>query len=216
MGGPTHLGSPAQPACVRVLTRPQLREIVKEIRRADRVAPVVAITSRSGQREPVLPAQRVREIVGPSARLCFIPTGHLTRALAVQLGERLAVADGAARIWWARPSGRHADRHPLIQAPADGDGEAALAELARALNATRPLTTEYLQAVEYDREVALRRGTELATALAERQAELDETSALLQAMRVRLAEAEARLRTRRGGSRAGAARQARRPTRREP
>jgi hypothetical protein len=201
MGDLTDVGSPAGARCVRVLSRPQLREAIEEIRRPDRAAAVVAVTSRPGERDPALCPTAVREIVGSSALLLFIPTGHLTRALAVSLGERLAVEGGAARIWWARPSGRTAARHPSIAAPGCGEEPSALAELARQLKATRPLTPEHLDAIERERAAAEARGGRLTAALAAQRHELEHAHALLQATRVKLAEVEAQLRLTRGGPR---------------
>jgi len=148
----------------------------------------------------------VRAIVGSAAQLYFISTGHLTRTLAVKLGERLAVKNGDARIWWAGVSGHTATSHPLIPLPVCEDDATAMEEFARQFKATRPLTPDYLDMLEGERNDATRRGRELSVKLAEQCNELNEARLLVEATRMMVADAEVQLRTlassqRRGGSR---------------
>ncbi len=140
-----------EPVCVWILTRPQLREVITQLRRKDRVAPTVVLTSRLGERDPAFSPTAIRRIIGSEPQLYIIRTGHLTDALAVKMGPRLAVRDGAARIWRADPSSHSADQHPLVAAPRSANDSAALASFAELFKTVRPLTVEYLDAVKRKR-----------------------------------------------------------------
>jgi hypothetical protein len=189
--------------CVLVVTRPQLRDLIAQVRDHDRVQPVVVLTSLPGSLDPSLSPAAIRAIIGADAHLYFVRTGHLTKALEEKLGPRLCVKNGDARIFWAGASPATAKEHPLVPAPVAEDHHIVLDLFAGRLRATRPVTRRSVEELERQRDVALARVEDLQAALATRTAERDHARELVEAERVSFAEAQAAVRT-------AAARQARR------
>jgi len=185
--------SAMQQACIQVMTRPQLRAMVDQIRDRDRIAAVVGLTSRAWEKEPAFRPEAVRTVIGAQAQLYSIPTGHLTKALAVKLGPRLAVCEGDARIWWPRACGPTAAEHPVVPAPSRAGDDNALEELARALRLSRPMTAAHVDMLEAERNEAIARSCRISHALARQERELAEARILLEAKQAMLIEAKAQL-----------------------
>lgn len=120
---------------------PQLRLMCAEILSSNRTYPVIGLSCRSGEREPLLPAEKVRELLGPGIPI-YVIQSRLTHALERMLPERHSVHSGAARIWWPGV-GEHSDPagHPLVRVHRyDKDARRALERIARELQLRTPLT----------------------------------------------------------------------------
>jgi hypothetical protein len=101
---------------VHLTTRDDIAALADAIRASEPAGrPIVALTSRTGQRHPALDAGEVRRIVGDGVRVYFIEDGPLTRELSRLLPPEHGVYGGAARIW--RPPVDQRSNpldHPLI------------------------------------------------------------------------------------------------------
>jgi peroxiredoxin len=115
----------------RVKTNRELRAMCALILRADRDFPLLAITCRRNEDQPLLAPTRVREIIGPRVPL-FVVSASEVRAMKALLPESHDVFDGAARIWWPGVD-EHSDPrdHPLFLDPSYVYGERILGEIAR-------------------------------------------------------------------------------------
>ncbi|HEY1688258.1 MAG TPA: hypothetical protein VGF95_05275 [Solirubrobacteraceae bacterium] len=161
----------AQDAVV-VEVGPQLRLMCAEILSPERTYPVLGLSCRTGEREPLLPAERVRELIGPGIPI-YVIQSRLTRALERMLPERHSVHSGAARIWWPSVSeDSNPDDHPLIRVHQyDKDARRALERVARELQLRTPLTElqlppeQLLLLAERRREQAEQRARQLEAEL---------------------------------------------------
>jgi hypothetical protein len=122
---------------VRVDSGGQLRAMCAEILREDREYPVVGLTCRAGARDPALPVERVREIVGPGIPVYVIEPAQ-ARASKMLLPDRHAVYGGAARVWWPGVSEDSDPFHPVIFDATGVYGEDALERLAREFRVQSP------------------------------------------------------------------------------
>ena len=122
---------------VRVDSGGQLRAMCAEILREDRGHPLVGLTCRAGARDPALPVDRVREIVGPGIPVYVIEPPQ-ARASKTLLPERHAVFGGAARVWWPGVSEDSDPFHPVIFDGTGVYGEDALERLAREFRVQSP------------------------------------------------------------------------------
>jgi transcriptional regulator with XRE-family HTH domain len=156
-----------------------LGDFVTDLRSPDRVYAVVAVAWSLDGDGPVIPTSRIRTIVESSARVYVVPTDALLRALRREIGSKLALAPGAARIWWPGVT-RRSDPwdHPLVL-PREGESaEDVLAEFALQFHMSRP---------DVRREIKL---IEDARALAEHRLEEAEKKEQMTAQRLRDAHVE--------------------------
>lgn len=87
-----------------------LRSLVERLLDPKRVTPIVALSSRAGEREPAISPEEARQAIGDGPEIVSLPTGPLTFLLAELLSNELGVFGGAARIWWP---GLTVESHPL-------------------------------------------------------------------------------------------------------
>jgi hypothetical protein len=140
---------------VVVRSQPALRGLEADLRSGDRAQPVVGLACLEEINEPVLAAQRVREIVGAGPRIYYVPGAYLLRRLQGRLGHRLALPAGGARVWWpGLCKGSDPAAHPLVLA-LDSESEAdMLAEFARQFDLSRPFVRGEIQVIEDARRLA--------------------------------------------------------------
>lgn len=121
-------------ASVRVLTSSaDVEALVDELLDPSRGEPVVAVTTRNGEAEPLIDVQALAAKVAPLV-VRLVPTGPLTWDLTGLLPERLGVFGGAARIWWpglSRDDPPH--RHPLVFAYSPEEGRRAIERISQEL-----------------------------------------------------------------------------------
>ena len=118
----------------------------------DRDVPVIVLSQAEESLEPVFPPAAVRAVVGPDARIYYVPGEYLLRGLRGTLGHTLALGRGGARIFWPGLCTRSDPaEHPLVL-PLAGERECdALAELARRFDLSRPHVRREMKLVEDDR-----------------------------------------------------------------
>jgi len=76
---------------------------------------IVAVTTRSGEPEPLIPPARLAQELAGKARVVVIPTGVVTWRLTSELPARLGVYGGAVRVWMPGLSpGSDPFVHPLM------------------------------------------------------------------------------------------------------
>lgn len=107
---------------IRLTTVEQVEALVAELFDPDRDEPIVVVTTRNGELEPLIEADDLAEAIAPLP-VRLVATGPLTWELTGLLPDGLGVFGGAARIWW--PGLDRADRphrHPLIFAYSREEG----------------------------------------------------------------------------------------------
>lgn len=115
-----------------------LGPLVSEILSDTRSWAVVGLTSRHGEERPAISPTAVRAITGPQVPIYLI-SWQVTIPLQRLLPNDLHVFGGAGRVWWPLPRpGRDPASHPLVYDASGEYGRAALADLARAYESTRP------------------------------------------------------------------------------
>lgn len=122
-----------------VLGESQLHEMIADLCSASRTYAVVGIASSLDDAEPAIATSDIRGIVGPDARIYFLQTDELLHGLKTEIGTKLALSRGAARIWWPAVT-RRSDPgdHPLVL-PLEGESpQHILAEFARQFRLSRP------------------------------------------------------------------------------
>lgn len=151
-----------------VRSQQALRGMEADLRSDRRVHPVVGLASLEEINEPVLAAQRVREIVGVGPRIYYVRGAYLLRCLRGMLGGSLALPAGGARVWWPGIATRcDPAAHPLVLA-LDSESQAdMLAEFARQIDLSRPLVRVEIALIEDVRRLA---EEELARARAQNNA----------------------------------------------
>jgi hypothetical protein len=131
-----------------------LRKLVEDLLRADRIDPVVGMTDRGSGGAPLLPYAQVRGIVGDDARIYLISSQPL-RDLRNAIGSPFALSRPAARVWWPGLSNASdpAD-HPSTIA-VDGESEQTLLEeFCRGFDLTRPRVRREIKLIEDIRALA--------------------------------------------------------------
>lgn len=112
--GPPTYEAPAHVIVVR--DADDVAGLVDAVLDRERLAPIVALTTRHNESQPALDADDVRAALDPHVPIYLIETGDLTRELEERLPPKLHVFGGAARIWWPGVSDSSDPRdHPLIQ-----------------------------------------------------------------------------------------------------
>lgn len=119
-----------------------------------RSVPSIVLTQRFDHPAPVLPPEKVREVVGPECRIYIVTSDRLLRRLRTRLGGRLMVNRGAVRIFWPGLS-VHSDpfAHPLMPVLDVEPLDSALAELRRQFDLSRPAVRQEIELVEDARSV---------------------------------------------------------------
>ena len=153
---------PAEPMVVR--GEAALRSMTAHLLLAERAHPVVGLTSSLSDGEcAVLAPSNIYEITGPSVRIYMLVEQDVLQGLEDTLGRRLALAPGAARIWWPglTPRSDPAD-HPLVL-PLEGGGESeadVLAEFMCQFKLSEPHVRREIKSIEEMRVLAERRAEE--------------------------------------------------------
>jgi hypothetical protein len=119
-----------------VRTPKALRQLTSELRRPDRIQPVIGLAPAATGVQPVVAPSRLRALLDPRVRLFFLESSGMRARLEQRLGPRLALIDGI-RIWWPGVTpGSDPRDHPHI---AVGLSETAtLQAFAVALDKSRP------------------------------------------------------------------------------
>jgi hypothetical protein len=105
----------------------------------ERKQPVVVLTRMAYRNEPVLSPEGVRALVGPAVRIYYVTSERLLSHMRDALGPKLAVTNGAARIWWPElTSASDPAEHPLVIVSDHEQPTEVLAEFARQFDLSRP------------------------------------------------------------------------------
>jgi hypothetical protein len=172
----------------------EVEALAQAILDPERSGPIVALTSRQGDRAPALDPEDVRAIVGPGQAIHVVADGPLTRRLEELLPPRLHVYGGAARVWWpgVRPNSDPRD-HPLVFERHGVYGSRALATLRRRWEEGPPRQPAHLDG---EAELVLLRDevAGLRAVVEARAGELREAEGDREALRGRLRLAEERAR----------------------
>jgi hypothetical protein len=121
----------------------------------ERQHPAIGLTPSPTTGTPAFAPSAIRKLVGPGARIYFIPGTFLLRRLEGVLGRQLAPAAGAARIWWPGLSTRSdPEDHPLVLRLEDESDESALEEFVRCFDLSRPRVRREIQLIEDARALA--------------------------------------------------------------
>lgn len=98
----------------------------------ERAHAVVAIAPSLEGEGPVIAPAGVRGVVGERTHIYVLDGECVLERLEAELGRRLALAFGAARVWWPELSARgDPGDHPHVLALAGEDEQDTLAEFAR-------------------------------------------------------------------------------------
>lgn len=128
-------------SAVSATSRPHLLERVEEVEALveelfdpARKDPIVVVTTRNGESDPLIDACALAAELQPLI-IRVLPTGPLTWELTGLLPEGLGVFGGAARIWW--PGFTRTDpqyRHPLIFAYSKDEGARAVRRIVEEID----------------------------------------------------------------------------------
>lgn len=124
----------------RVLAASEIEAFVRtDLFDPGRGEPIVALTTRTGEPEPLIPPRWLAEQLAGRARVVVIPTGEATWRLKSELPPLLDVYGGAARIWWTGLT-RDSDpyRHPLLMLLSPDDVARVVARLFAILGLAAP------------------------------------------------------------------------------
>jgi hypothetical protein len=178
---------------VRIDTEHDLARMCAEIL-STRSQPVIGVTLRPYEQEPVLAANEIAAVVGPGVRIFVVTRDELLLELRRTLGPRLRLDRGTLRIWWpgAHPRCDPAE-HPVVVALEDEDVSATLEELGYQFDLSRPRVRGRIEMIEdarafLDHELARAQGQNRR--LHER---LRDTQIECHTLRMRAEAAEARL-----------------------
>lgn len=118
----------------------QVRAFVEEVLlRADRTIPVVGVTVRRGDTDPMVDADALAEDLGDAARVVVLATGDPTWELTDALADELDVYGGATRIWWPGLT-RESDpqEHPLLFCWNRGEAPRVFERVVRLVTGSAP------------------------------------------------------------------------------
>jgi hypothetical protein len=178
---------------VTVETEHDLARMCAEILSA-RTQPVIGVTLRPYEQEPVISVQQIRAVVGSGVRIFVISCDELLLELRRMLGPRLRLDRGTIRIWWPG-AGPRCDpaEHPVVVALEDEDPGSMLEELGYQFDLSRPRVRGRIELIEDARaflDHELTRAQEQNRRLHER---LRDTQIECHRLRTRAEVAEARL-----------------------
>lgn len=120
-------------AVVRIDSLEAARHLAVSVLDEERANPVICVTTRHRESEPLVDAAALATAVDPLT-VYVLPTGELTWELTAVLPDHFEVFGGAARIWW--PGLRDTDDphgHPLIFCWSADEAGAALQRMIREL-----------------------------------------------------------------------------------
>lgn len=138
-----------------VVGESELHEMVADICSSSRTYAVVGIASSLDDAEPAIAASDIRGVVGPDARIYFLRTDELLHGLKTEIGAKLALSRGAARIWWPAVTPRSdPGDHPLVLPLESESPEHTLAEFARQFRLSRPDVRREFQQTDEVRALA--------------------------------------------------------------
>jgi len=101
---------------------------------------IVAVTTRSGEPEPLVSAARLAQELAGKARVVVIPTGVVTWRLTSELPARLGVYGGAVRVWMPGLSpGSDPFVHPLLMVFSQEDVARVVARIRSILGIPEPV-----------------------------------------------------------------------------
>jgi hypothetical protein len=127
----------------RLKTTDDVRGLVAWLVSVERDRPVVCVTTRHNETDPLVDIDALAGSVAEAADVYVLPTGDLTWELSSTLPDKLQVYGGATRIWW--PGFTFADdprEHPLIFASDPADGPAVMSRVVRELRSRGHAVTE--------------------------------------------------------------------------
>jgi hypothetical protein len=143
----TSLLDAPDPDYVVVTTGHELQRLCAEIL-GPREQPLIGLTL-DADGVPVLACADVRVVVGAGARIHLLSSDDLLDALRAELGPRLALDRGTARVWWPGACVRSdPSDHPVVIALEDEPCAVTLAELALQFDLTRPRVRAYIRLIE--------------------------------------------------------------------
>ncbi len=140
---------------------------------SERLTPIIGLSRSRETDEPVLAYTDVLAIVGPRVPVYLVLGMQQHTSLQRTLTRKLALASGAARIWWPGLSRRSDSRdHPMILSLGGEDEDGMILEFARQWDLSRPhvrremkLLDGALSLAEHDLDVALEEQGSLAQQL---------------------------------------------------
>lgn len=158
--------------CVQIATRDDLYLLGADIL-GERDYPIVGLTMREYEHEPVLPPKDVRAVVGHRARIYLVAEDDLLLELGGVLGAELKLDRGAARVWWPGSGGRRCEPtdHPVIFALEGEENSETLEDFCYQFDLTRPRVRGRINLIEDSRafvEHELERANEAQQRLHER------------------------------------------------
>jgi hypothetical protein len=121
-------------SAVRLDSLEQIRTLAERILDAARTDPVVCVSIRAHDSEPLVDVGALSAAVG-DLPVFVVPTGELTWELTSFLPDKFDVYGGAARFWWPGLSqGDDPRRHPLVFCWGPYEAPVALARILRELS----------------------------------------------------------------------------------
>jgi transcriptional regulator with XRE-family HTH domain len=140
---------------IAVREESELEDMVADLLAPRRAYAVVAVASSVDGDQPVIAASEIRAVVGPTARVYFVPGEALLGVLRERVGRGLALTLGAVRVWWPGVS-RRSDPgdHPLVLS-LEGESERdMLAEFSCQFHLSRPDVRREIKQIEDVRALA--------------------------------------------------------------
>jgi len=145
---------PSDRATVWVRSHEHAARLAQEVKRQDRMEPIIGISCAHGQIEPSVPVSRVRAIIGERLMIAVIGSSVGGRFNHL-LPPGLRVSRGALRVWGSAPA------RILVVDPSGDYGEAALLRFEYEFRASLPTASGYVQMLEHALGAAERRCEEL-------------------------------------------------------
>ena len=182
---------------VETLRPSRVEHFVRErLYAAERAKPIVGVSTRLPEDEPLIDAWRLAVELGDAAEVVLLRTGRTTDALNGVLPPRMGVFGGAVRVWWPglRPVSTPED-HPLHFVWTNEDAERVAERILRSILGpeaaaevlSEPATLLVPEVVASEEELALARRLEHVEAERDRLArELRELRRREQELRKRL------------------------------
>jgi hypothetical protein len=135
--------------CMVVETREDLCALGADVL-GERDYPVIGLTLRIYEAEPVLAPRDVRFVVGQRAHIYLVSEDEMLRGLGEMLGSRLRLDRGAARVWWPGSGARRCDPddHPVVFALEGEDRDDTLEDFGYQFDLTRPRVRGRINLIE--------------------------------------------------------------------